>query len=147
MNDDNEAERRVLERIPVRLRVNYRLMSPDEAMDYLESGNYSKLDVGPQEAGVNGTLENETKDISMGGFSLDGDLTILGIGKLERGSNLAVEILVPGVLAPVKAIAVVVWAKISQEEGNRTECGLMFKGISDADLDRIRVFMDRLRKK
>jgi len=142
------AERRILTRVPIRLRVNFRVMSPDEALDYVEEGNFEDLEIGASGAGPVGSLENETKDISLGGFSLGGDLTILGDKALERGTNLAVEILVPGQMLSVKAIAVVVWSKAGEgdEEGGRTEYGLMFKGISDKDLDRIKDIMDRMGK-
>jgi hypothetical protein len=73
-------------------------------------------------------------------------LTILGDSQLERGANLAVEILIPGQMKPVKAIAVVVWSKTAEGpgEGGRTECGLMFKGISDADLDKVKAIVDKI---
>ena len=147
MPEQDGSERREAERVPVRVRVNFRVMSPDEALDYIEEGNYQDLEIGlGTQEGPAGSLENETKDLSLGGFSLGGDLTILGDQPLERGVNLAVELLVPGQLQPVKAIAVVVWSKLEDEEGGRTECGLMFKGIGDKDLDTLRNLMDRFKR-
>lgn len=142
----SEDDRREHSRVPVRLRVNFRVMDAEEALEYIEQGDYKGLNVDDGESMdmPANALENETKDISLGGLSLGGDLTILGNKNLERGTNLAVEILVPGVLEPVKAIGVVVWAKTDEENPSRYECGLMFKGISVEDLDKLQNCIQRI---
>ena len=143
---EGEDDRRKFTRANVRLRVNFRVMDSEEAFDYIEKGDYRSLSVeGGETMGVDG-LEHETKDISLGGLNLGGDLSILGDHLLERGTDLAVEILVPGVIAPVKAIAVVVWSKVDDEEKNRYQCGLMFKGISEDDIEKLQKCIMRIKK-
>ena len=133
--DEGFVEKRAYERVTGEFKVVVREMLEPLFQHLLEVGDYEEtplMELEEEEA-----VEGITSDVSRGGLGLMGDLRLSGGRPLKKGKRLFVECHLPDQERPLRALATVMWAR----PGEVPEAGLMFMGISRADLERLEAFI------
>ena len=125
-------EKREYERVTKLFKVDFREVSEDLFRHLMEEGEFEEAPI--MELADEEAVETSTTDVSEGGLGLQGDLRLRGNRPLKVGKRLLVECYLPEESIPVRALATVMWVK----PGNKPEAGLMFMGISDGDLLKIK---------
>ena len=132
-------ERRVAERIDIKLGVTWRHLDKDEADRLLTNGEYSELfsidDLHSHTSEASLERQAYTENLSVTGVRLVGDLRLHTGEQLQEGWELMVSLDVPGSERPVRALAIVVWAVPGQ--AGKMSAGLYFKGVNKDDIERL----------
>lgn len=123
-------ERRSHERVPLRLKVGFQILTDEEAMNETAEFDTKGLPLG----------ESASLDLSMGGMKLLCDMSLMGSRRLEKGAFLKVEIEVPGKLSGIPAIATVAWSRKTSTP-NTFEAGVSFVGLDPEDSQRLKEFL------
>lgn len=127
-------DQRSHERVPAKLQVHFRELSEANAEAFL-----GIEELPPLPAGLTATpaAAGHTENLSQGGMSLTGELKAVLGHSLAKGKKLWLEFDLADGLPQARAMAVVAWSLEGRGEGAKFTVGLMFLGISPADLDRI----------
>ena len=132
-------ERRIAERVDVKLGVSWKHLSKEEADKLMTSGDYSEvfsihdLHENVDEAGME--RKAYTENLSVTGVKLVGDLRLSTGEQLQEGWELLVSIDIANSPLPIRALAVVVW--IAPAENGQMSTGLFFKGINKQDVEKV----------
>ena len=87
-----------------------------------------------------GGMQMATTNLSVGGLSATGDLQVVGENAVPKGSDILVEMDMNDGQEPLRAIAQVMWSAPTQ--GGKHLAGMMFAVISEANLERIRKYVE-----
>jgi c-di-GMP-binding flagellar brake protein YcgR len=110
-------EKRHHERVEIRLKTSFKVLAP---ADLAEAG----------------MLKGVTRDVSLGGVLIEGDLQLVGGRCLEPGTRVALEVWAPGMVESVSALALVAWNRVATPEGYTM--GLQFESMEPENLARLR---------
>jgi hypothetical protein len=131
-------ERRVAERVDLKVEVRWRRIGGRKASALVEGGAYSEIfaPLAPELPATADELERQayTENLSTAGLKLVGDLRLQDGSALQEGWDLLVEITAPFQKEPIRAIAGVVW--ITPEPAPR-QAGLFFKAINKEDVEKV----------
>jgi len=132
-------ERRIAERVDVKLGVSWVHLGKEEADKLMASGDYSEvfsihdLHENVDQAGME--RKAYTENLSVTGVKLVGDLRLNTGETLQEGWELLVSIDIPNSPIPVRALAVAVWVVPAQD--GLLQTGLFFKGINKQDVEKV----------
>lgn len=82
-------------------------------------------------------------NVSLGGFSVSGDLTLDTEKPYKQGDDLVLEFNLLDDQEPVRAVAQVMWVRPDREDPTRHGVGLMFLLISQISYERIQAFVHK----
>jgi Tfp pilus assembly protein PilZ len=82
-------------------------------------------------------------NLSLGGFSVNGDLTLDTEKPYARGSDVILEFDLLDGQPPIQAVAQVMWVRPDKDEPERHQVGLMFLAIAHSSYDRIHAFVQK----
>jgi hypothetical protein len=132
-------ERRVAERIDVKLGVTWAHLAKDESDKMMVSGDYTDVfsihDL--HETVDEAAMERKayTENLSVSGVRLVGDLRLSTGEVMQEGWELLVSLDIPNSPMPVRALALVVW--VAPGENGLMSTGLFFKGINKSDVEKV----------
>jgi PilZ domain len=133
-------ERRVAERVDLAAEVRWRRLKISEAGALEQGPAYSGLAAFPQDQDsvTEEGLERQaySENLSVTGLKLVGDLRLRDGSALKVGWELLVEMVPPGQVEPIRALAEVVWVTPPAGPPPR-QAGLFFKAVNKEDVERI----------
>lgn len=132
------SEKRVKTRLPVRLRVDVRLITEQERVDILAGLGFPELEnegmalTSPR----HGLRRSESRDMSCSGMRL----SVNGLGTVEAGAALCLDLHLPGERRVVKLLGDVMWAAEHQGE---PVAGLRIAALEEEGLRRLQRSLNR----
>jgi Tfp pilus assembly protein PilZ len=82
-------------------------------------------------------------NLSLGGFSVNGDLTLDTEKPYVKGTDVVLEFDLLDGQAPIRSVAQVMWVRPDREHPERHQVGLMFLLLPHASYDRIQAFVQK----
>lgn len=82
-------------------------------------------------------------NLSLGGFSVNGDLTLDTEKPYKQGSDVVLEFDILDGQPPIRAVAQVMWVRSDPSEPGRHHVGLLFLVIAHTSYDRIQAFVHK----
>ena len=132
-------ERRVAERVEVKLGVSWKHLSRQESDRLMVGGEYSEVfsihDLHENISSEGLDRQAYTENLSVSGVKLVGDLRLNGGQPMQEGWELLVSLDIPNSPIPVRALAVVVW--VAPAGDGQMQSGLFFKGINKDDVQKV----------
>jgi len=134
----SSPEKRVKTRLPVHLRVDVRLITEQERVDILAGLGFPELEnegmalTSPR----HGLHKTESRDVSASGMRL----RVEGLGNIEAGSALCMDLHLPGERRVVKLLGDVMW---SADHGGEPVAGLRIAALEVEGLRRLERSLSR----
>lgn len=131
------ADKRLSQRVPVRLRVDCKPLTTSEVRDILDGQGYQELAYSslalnrPRQ----GMLPSKIKDLSLSGLRMEGPLP------LGLGDAAALDVHLPDERVALKALAEVVWSRPAGSADSPHACGLRFAAMDDESARRLKHFL------
>jgi c-di-GMP-binding flagellar brake protein YcgR len=137
-------ERRQFVRVPAKTEVRFREIDGKEADTLIRTNTYKDITtLAPPRAGdplqVKDIMTVVTENVSAGGLKLVADKPFI------LGKSLSIELVLPAMPLPIKAVALVMYADSGKNPEGKYTAGLRFIGISREDVARVDRFIN-LRK-
>ena len=135
-------ERRQSERVDAKLKVLFKELRPEEAINAvhkMEASNVHLLATEVQAQFPEDVVEAISRDVSISGIRVGGDMQLLAGRNLSPGNFLELEITFPFSSHSLRAIAVVAWSRLSQP--GEFEAGLSFFALDEGDLQFLQKFV------
>jgi hypothetical protein len=131
------VEERKDARMAASLQVRFREVGDHEVVQFMESRVYMDFDTLLQSRFFPNMVSVLTEDISAGGLKL------LSEKPFQEGKKLAVELRLPSVDLPVRALTVVMWAKPASDLPGMHWGGLRFLAIRKEDALAVEAFVQK----
>jgi hypothetical protein len=134
------SDRRVHARVDAHLVVRSRVLDLSELPQLASALGKTNPDIPALNVVRSGTRVSQftTVNLSLGGLSAGGDLTLDTEAPYQQGADVVVEFDLVDSLPPVRAVAQVMWVR---PDGERHQVGLMFLLIGEEALERIQAFV------
>lgn len=140
-------ERRQAERVEAKLKVTFRELrneDADSAVHAMEESNVLLLAYQARAKHPSDIMEAQTRDISVSGIRLGGEMQLLAGRTLSPGIFLELDITDPETQFSVRAIAMVAWSRQGQDK--TFEAGLSIFTIDEGDLQQLQRLVEKNRK-
>jgi len=130
-------EKRLAQRVSVRLRVDCKPLSNNEIRDILDGQGYQELAYSslalnrPRQ----GMLPAKVRDLSLSGLRMEGPLP------MGLGDAAALDVHLPDERVALKALAEVVWSKPADVAEAPHACGLRFAAMDEESARRLRHYL------
>lgn len=133
-------EKRQFVRVSAKTEVRFREIDGKEADRLIRTNSYKDITIPAAHTGdslqVKDVMSVVTENVSVGGMKL------VATKPFAAGKSLAVELMLPGMPLPIKAVALVAWAdSVKNPEGKYT-AGLRFIGINKEDVAKVEKFIE-----
>ncbi len=141
-NENGFIEKRVSERVAAKIQVRFEAIPDDQAERLIHERSYKDL-TQPMPANtrpLKDVMTVVTENISVGGLKLVGDKPF------EEGHTLSVELILPQMPMPIKALAMVVRADRNRNDEGRYTAGLRFLAINKDDVARVERYVAMLKR-
>jgi len=131
------ADKRLSERISVRMRVDCKPLSSSEVRDILDGRGYSELTFSslalsrPRQ----GMVPSRVKDLSLGGLCMEGALP------LGLGDAAALDLHFPDERVALKALVEVVWTRPAADDDKPHACGMRFAAMDQESVKRLKHYL------
>lgn len=131
------SEKRLSNRVRVRLRVDCKPLDHAECLDVLEGHGFQELSfrslalTRPRM----GMTPMKARDLSVSGLRLEGPLP------LGLGDSAVLDLHLPDEPVAVKALVDVVWSREAQDPALPHSCGLRFAAMDDEGMRRLKSFI------
>jgi hypothetical protein len=126
------SEKRVKIRLPVRMRVDVRMITEQERVDILAGLGFPELESEGMalQSPRHGLQRSESRDLSSSGMRVK----VEGLGQVEAGSALCLDLHLPGERRVVKLLGDVMW---SGEHAGEPVAGLRIAALEEEGMRRL----------